>query len=262
MSAIGWFTASWRTGLVFLVEWWKLEWSNVDTNDGYWHFLPFLWNSSKTEKGKFIRRHRPLVPKMRVSGVLLALCSLERCETAMVNFPHFLLWFVKQANSTDLPFFDDSTTLPLDHAAQYSFCVWKQWTSWSGCGRQWGKTLHQLQWSGSWRSSAYEKDMHSVRKLYEIVESVGLLWSCFFSLTLHTELVMRCSANCGPATRLRERSLGRFLIRRSFSFLRAVMAFFSMWNLWWRICKPLKLWTESVMLQVWWWTSHLTFSSR
>ena len=68
--------------------------------------------------------------------------------------------------------------------------------------------------------------MHSVRKLYEIVESVWADWSCFFSLTLHTELVMRCSANCGPATRLRERSLGRFLIRRSFSFLRAVMAFF------------------------------------
>lgn len=72
MSAIGWFTASWRKGLVFFVEWWKLEWSNVDTNDGSWHFLPFLWNSSKTEKGKFIRRHRPLVPKMRVSGEILA----------------------------------------------------------------------------------------------------------------------------------------------------------------------------------------------
>ncbi len=39
----------------------------MDTNGGSWHFLTFLWNSASDENGKFIRRERPLVPRMRVS---------------------------------------------------------------------------------------------------------------------------------------------------------------------------------------------------
>ena len=141
MSAIGWFTASWRKGLVFSGCMVKVRMIKCGYQRWLLTFLDFFLWHSKT----------PTFGSMNASG----------WSTSCFKFPGKMwnsngeissclhLWFVKQPNSTDLRCFDDSTTLLLDHAAQYSFCVWKQWTSWSGCGCQWGKTLHQLQWSGS-----------------------------------------------------------------------------------------------------------------
>ena len=144
------------------------------------------------------------------SEVLALFRSLERCETAMVTFSHFFgdLWS-NQMQSTSCALTLRPlcySTMPLSTASVFG----NSGPHGVGVDARGKLCIY---------SEVFGKDSVPIKRIFTVCRNCRKCLHCsglVASSSRCTLNFVRCSANCGPATRLRERSLGRFLIPRSF----------------------------------------------